>query len=119
MTAMRWRDRALASAASPIVIVDAQAEGRPVVYVNAAFDRLTGYTADDILGQRTDVLNGPDTDPSVMHEFQQALENGSDHRAEMLRYRKDRSPFWAEVNIAPVRDTQGIISHRINVITDI
>jgi PAS domain S-box-containing protein len=119
MSGMRVRDRALASAASPIVIVDAQAEGRPVVYVNAAFERLTGYTADDILGQRTDVLNGPDSDPAALLEFQQALESGAEHRAEMLRYRKDGSPFWAELSVGPVRDTHGTISHHINVVTDI
>jgi PAS domain S-box-containing protein len=119
VAAMHVRDRALAAVTSPIVIVDAQQPGRPVVYVNAAFEKLTGYDADDVLGRRTDSLNGPDPDPEVTAAFQKALERGLDHRAEMLRRRKDGSQFWAEVSVAPVRDAQGMISHHINVVTDI
>jgi PAS domain S-box-containing protein len=90
----------------PIVITDAQIElpGPQVLYVNRAFERLTGYSTAELLGQSLRILQGPDSDKHTLDRMNAALIAGRSITAEALNYRKNGEPYWAEWNITPVRD---------------
>ncbi|MCU0293814.1 MAG: PAS domain-containing protein, partial [Thermoanaerobaculaceae bacterium] len=112
------KDRALAVAAEGVTIADARAPGRPLIYVNEGFERMTGYPAAEVLGRNCRFLQGPDTDAVAVAEIRAAL---ADHRecvVEILNYRKDGSTFWNRLSITPVRESSGEVTHFIGIQSD-
>ena len=99
--------RALAAANSGITLADATREGFPLTFVNAAFERLTGYAAGEVLGRNCRFLQGRDTDPEAIAEIAAALRDGRESTVVLLNYRRDGSPFHNELRIAPVFDDDG------------
>jgi PAS domain S-box-containing protein len=105
--AMRLRDRAIAAASNGIAITDPNQPDNPVIYCNPALERITGYTQAEILGRNLRFLQGPDTDPATISEIRNALREERECWVVLKNYRKDGSPFWNELTIAPVRDEKG------------
>lgn len=102
-----------------IVITEGNTSNRPIVYVNQSFCRLTGYTADEILGQDCRFLQGAQTDRETLENLRGALARGHPARVRLLNYRKDGSTFWNELSISPVRDDRGLVTHHIGMQKDI
>jgi diguanylate cyclase (GGDEF)-like protein/PAS domain S-box-containing protein len=98
------RDNALAAAANGVVIGDATRPGFPLVYVNDGFERLTGYTREEAIGQKCSMLQGPGTDPAAVEEIARALQEQRQFTSTVLNYRKDGTPFWNEVVLSPVHE---------------
>jgi diguanylate cyclase (GGDEF)-like protein/PAS domain S-box-containing protein len=117
--AMRLRDRAIAAASNGIAITDPNQPDNPVIYCNPALERITGYTQEEILGRNLRFLQGPDTDPATISEIRNALKEERECWVVLKNYRKDGSPFWNELTIAPVRDEKGRLTHFIGVQADI
>lgn len=92
---------------------------RRIVYVNAAFTEMTGFTADEARGKTPDILMGPETDQETLSTIQRAREIPEAVRVELLHYRKDRSTFWAEVDVVPILDDDGLCTHFMGVLRDI
>src|SRR3712207_1071601 len=113
------RDRALASVNEAIVIGDATQHGFPTVYVNPAFERMTGWTQRQMLGQSCAVLQAPDTDPAAIVELSEALAEGRDVTVTLLNQRRDGTTFWNRVSLTPVRDGDGELRHVIGVLADV
>ena len=115
---MRARDRALAAATNGIVIVDPHQPDCPLVYVNEAFLRMTGYAQQEVLGRNCRFLQGPDTDPDAVRELREAVVGGCGCQVPILNYRKDGTTFWNEVTISPVSDARGRLTHFVGVQAD-
>jgi PAS domain S-box-containing protein len=90
-----------------------------IVYVNAAFTHMTGYSAEEVLGETPNILNGLKTDPKVLDEISQAIANYQPLKVELINYRKDGSEFWSEINITPMLDESGECTNFIFVQRDI
>jgi len=114
----RVRDEAIASVGVGILITDPHQPDNPIIYVNPAFERLTGYGAAEALGRNCRFLQGADTDPSAVAEIRQALKEERGLRIELLNYRKDGSSFWNELTISPLRDAKGRVTHYVGIIND-
>ncbi len=108
---LRRSDRALAAAANGVVIADATRPGFPLVYANAGFERLTGYSPDEVLGLSCALLQGEDTDRSAVAEFVDALSRGRECKTVLRNYRKDGTPFWNEVVLSPVYQDGELIQY--------
>jgi len=117
--ALILRDRSIESASNGILIVDAQVPGMPTVYCNAAFEKITGYSKEEVLGQNCRFLQGRDKDQPELDRLRTAIHNGQECRVELRNYTKNGSFFWNELYVAPVRNNQGEVSHFIGVQTDI
>jgi PAS domain S-box-containing protein len=113
------KDRALDVAAEGITIADAQKPDRPLIYVNHGFERMTGYTASEVIGRNCRFLQGKDTDPAAADEIRTALNAGRECVVEILNYRRDGVPFWNRLSITPVRDAIGRLTHFIGVQSDV
>jgi PAS domain S-box-containing protein len=115
----------LASAAhfarNAICITDAELDdpGPRIVYVNPAFERMTGYTRDEILGRNPRFLQGPDSDRRVLDRLRSDLESGRPFQGETYNYRKDGTPFTMQWRIAAVRDDDGAVTHYVAAQDDI
>jgi diguanylate cyclase (GGDEF)-like protein/PAS domain S-box-containing protein len=112
------REAALAAATNGIVIVDALQDDHPIVYVNAGFERLTGYSADEVVGRNCRFLQGGDTDPEALERFRRALREHRSDKVLVRNYRKDGSAFWNEVVLSPVLD-EGRLTHYVGVQLDV
>jgi diguanylate cyclase (GGDEF)-like protein/PAS domain S-box-containing protein len=114
-------ERALAATNNGIVITDADPEtgGWPVSYVNEAFELLTGYRADEVIGRSLSILQGEETDPEPIAEMAAALREGEECWVTLRNYRRDGSPFWNEVYLTPVHDADGVARRYIGVLHDV
>lgn len=116
---LQLKDRALAATSNGIVIADANHPNHPIIYYNSAFERITGYSQDEILGHNCRFLQGPDTDPASVEQIRHALQQKRECRVVLKNYRKDGTPFWNELAISPVQDGSGQLTHFIGVQADI
>jgi len=91
----------------PMLITDPRQEDDPIVFVNDAFLRLTGYRRDEVIGRNCRFLQGPDTNREQVAAVRQALAAGEGIEIEILNYKKDGSPFWNALVISPVRNEAG------------
>jgi PAS domain S-box-containing protein len=93
---------------------------RRITWVNAAFERQTGYRLADARGRRSDdLLFGPDTDPHAAARIARAVAQGENHREELVIYTATGREMWVEVNYAPIRNDAGAVDMVISVERDI
>ena len=89
------------------------------ISVNAAFTRMTGYTADEVLGRDASLLNCRQHAPEIYTQVRQALKTEGHWRGELWQRRKDGEEFLSWVELSEVRDERGERTHLIGVLTDI
>ncbi|NER47007.1 MAG: PAS domain-containing protein [Symploca sp. SIO1A3] len=111
--------RALEATSCGIVISDARQPDIPVIYCNPAFEKITGYSQEEIIGKNCRFLQGADTDPKTLKQIRHALKEGKECQVVLKNYRKDGNSFWNELKISPIRDANGHLTHFISVQTDI
>ncbi len=111
--------QAMDSASGYIIIADALAEDFPVIYVNAAFQRITGYSAEETIGRNCRFLQGEERNQTGLEEIRAGMREGRPCKAQLRNYRKDGSLYWNDINIAPVRDGQGRVTHFIGISNDV
>ncbi|MCL6546448.1 MAG: PAS domain-containing protein [Bryobacteraceae bacterium] len=112
---MLLKDRVVAACEEGITITDPSLPDNPLIYVNQGFERLTGYTAQEVLGRNCRFLQGPQTDPEPAEEIRRAVREHRPCTVEILNYRKDGSTFWNRLSITPVRDSSGRVTHYIGI----
>lgn len=115
----RLKDRALSASAEGITIADARLPDRPLIYVNAGFEKLTGYSREEVLGRNCRFLQGADTEADTVTAIRTAVHSGQECTVEILNYRKDGSPFWNRLAITPVRNEGGEVTHFIGIQSDV
>ena len=117
--ALNLRNRAVESSVNAILITDYATPGQPIEYVNPAFERITGYSAAEVIGRDTSFLFGADVGQAGEMEIRKALRERREGHAVLRNYRKDGSLFWNEYSIAPVRDAEGQVTHYVEVMNDV
>ena len=95
----------------PMCLTDPHRGDNPIIFCNRAFETLTGYAQEEILGRNCRFLQGPATDRACAAEIRRALEAGEDVHMELMNYRRDGSSFWNALFISPVVDTDGRLVH--------
>ncbi len=103
-------------------IVVAEQEGDDdtiLIYVNPAFERLTGYAANDILYRDCRFLQGEPRDDSARARIRDAIRSGQPCREVLLNYRKDGTPFWNELSITPVFNEADQLKYFIGIQKDV
>jgi PAS domain S-box-containing protein len=115
----RLLDRAVAASSNGIVITDPRAPDDPIVYVNPAFERISGYPVDEVLGRNCRFLQGEDRDQPALDELRLALREERESRVVLRNYRKDGTPFWNELYVSPVHDEEDVLTNFVGVQNDI
>lgn len=113
--------RALDQSNDGVLITDAdlRAPGPRIIYVNAAYERISGYAVGDLVGQSPRVLQGPETDRALLAELRATLERGEAFHGETWNYRRDGIAYRVEWDIAPVRDRDGAVGWFISIQRDV
>jgi PAS domain S-box-containing protein len=116
---LRLRERALAATSNGIMIADARIAYNPIIYVNPAFEQITGYSATDVIGQNCRFLQRTDTQQPALNELRSSIQTGTSCKVVLRNYRKDGTLFWNELSISPIHDDNGELSHFIGIQRDI
>ena len=98
-----------------ISISDAQRPDRPLIWVNAAFTRLTGYPLDEAVGRNCRFLQGAGTDPRTVARIRTELDAGRTIATVVRNYHRDGTPFWNQIVITPVTDDTGLVTHLVGI----
>jgi PAS domain S-box-containing protein len=105
------------STSNAVVITDAQ---RRITWVNAGFERLTGYCLDEALGQSPGaLLQTEDTDPATLKAMRDALVAGQGFRGDILNRAKGGRQYWLALDIQPLHDEDGVLNGFMAIETDI
>jgi PAS domain S-box-containing protein len=102
-----------------VIITDANCDNPKIIYTNAAFTTATGYSAEEVLGKTPRILQGPKSNRVQLDKVRQALNQGKPIQIELLNYRKDGSEFWVDLNIVPIVDPEGKLTHYVALQRDI
>jgi diguanylate cyclase (GGDEF)-like protein/PAS domain S-box-containing protein len=117
---LRQLSRAMESSLNGVMITSSTQLDHPIVYVNPAFERITGYSAEEVIGQSGRFLVRDDFNQRGLGTIREALRSRREAHAILRNYRKDGSLFWNELFIAPVRDESGsMTTHFVSIVNDV
>jgi len=110
---------AIESSVDGILIADAARPDHPLVYVNPAFEKTTGYSVAEAIGHNCRFLQGADTDQPGLEEIRIGLREGKETEVVLRNYRKDGNLFWNQLKIFPVKTAEGQLTHFVGIQNDI
>jgi len=116
---LRVRNRGMETAPVGITISDPTQPDNPMIYVNESYEDMTGYSKEYAVGRNCRFLQGEDTASEPVDAMREAIDNREPVSAELRNYRKDGTEFWNRVNIAPVFDDDGELTHFVGYQEDI
>ncbi|WP_338759476.1 EAL domain-containing protein [Massilia sp. METH4] len=99
--------------------VDGRGTVQPVIFANAAFERRSGYRADEIIGRSMRMLHGPDTDPVAIATVVDAMARYEPVSVQTVHYTKAGAPYWIELDMVPFAGEAGPITHWVSIARDI
>jgi PAS domain S-box-containing protein len=109
------------AAAESILITtsDLDAPGPSIVYVNPAFEKMTGWSRAEVLGKSPRILQGPETDRRIFADLRDKLHGSQIWEGRALNYRKDGSEFWMEWSIVSLKNERGKVYQYIAIQRDV
>ncbi len=116
---LRLLQRAVESTKDGMIIVDITGPDHPITYVNAAFERMTGYQSREVIGRNCRFLQSEDRLQNEIGVMHRAIAERASCEVVLRNYRKDGSLFWNRLILSPVHDDAGQVTHYIGVQTDI
>jgi diguanylate cyclase (GGDEF)-like protein/PAS domain S-box-containing protein len=117
--ALRLRDRAIEASTNAIIITSFLLPDNPIVYVNPAFESITGYSAAEAVGRNCRFLQGGQRDQPALNDLRTALKENRDAQVILQNYRRDGGLFWSQLTVSPVRDASGRVTHHLGIAQDI
>ena len=102
---------AIAHSTEPMALSDPRLPDHPIVAVNAAFEAMSGYKAEEIVGRNCRMLQGPGTDTETARKLGRVIASGEGCVEWIVNHRKDGTAYWNLLFMSPVRDQQGDIIH--------
>lgn len=116
---LRLLKRSLDCSFNGVIIADAHDSELPVIYVNPAFERITGYSESEVIGRSCRFLQGEKRDALAVEEIRQGLRQHRAVNVVLRNFRKDGSEFWNDLHIAPVFDEHGGVTHFVGIQNDV
>ncbi|RDB42392.1 PAS domain S-box protein [Halomonas sp. DQ26W] len=112
-------ERIVDASVDGVVVAEQEGDENILIYVNKGFERLTGYSADEILYRDCRFLQNEDRDQPALVNIRKALEEGRPCREVLRNYRKDGTLFWNELSITPLYDEEDKLTYYIGVQKDV
>jgi PAS domain S-box-containing protein len=109
----------LDSCVNGVTLSDPDLPDNPIVYANKAFEEISGYTQDEIVGRNCRFLHREDCDPEALDTIRQALKRHEACTVTLLNYRKNGEPFHNRLSIKPLVDQEGNVIYYLGVQYDV
>lgn len=116
---LRLLQRAIDASTNGIIITDALLPDNPTIYVNQGFEKVSGYKAEEIIGQNCRFLQNNDRDEVVLGEIRTATEEGRECKVAMRNYRKDGTMFWNQLSVSPIYNAEGKITNFVGIMQNV
>ncbi len=116
---LRIRNRAIQAAVEGIIIVDAAAAEHPTIFVNPAFETLSGYPSNEAIGIPFLHLFGTIHNVEAVERLERALRDHTECRVTLESTRRNGDVAWSEVSVAPVPSLNGNVTHLVAVMEDV
>ncbi|KAI4340395.1 hypothetical protein MLD38_025235 [Melastoma candidum] len=110
---------ALSTFQQTFVVSDARKEDHPIMYASEGFFKMTGYTSKEVIGRNCRFLQGEGTDEGEVGRIREALKGGRSFCGRLLNYKKDGTPFWNLLTIAPIKDDSGNLLKFIGMLVEV
>jgi PAS domain S-box-containing protein len=111
--------RCLSHVRHGFTIADARKPDVPLIYVNHAFELMTGYSNEELIGRNCRLLQRDDRLQAGVKTIRKARASGQPVRVTLRNYRKDGTLFWSDLSLTPIFDERGELTHYIGVQEDI
>jgi PAS domain S-box-containing protein len=115
---LRLFGRAVEATGHGVTVADVRVPDEPIIYANAGFTEITGYPLGEVLGRNCRFLQGENTDEATVDTLRHAIDDGEPASVEILNYRRDGTPFWNRLEIVPIRDESGELTHYLGLQRD-
>ncbi|AXI99881.1 PAS domain S-box-containing protein [Cyclonatronum proteinivorum] len=115
----RLLQKAVESSTVGIVLADMTLEDQPLIYINPAFQHITGYHPDEVIGKNCRFLQGDDTLQDELNTIRKAIREGNSCRVTLRNYRKNGKLFWNQLSLSPIYDENNTLTHFVGVQQDI
>lgn len=102
-----------------VTLSDPDLPDNPIVYANSVFERMTGYSRDEILGHNCRFLQGEERDQPELAEIRAALAEHRTVEVTLRNFRKDGTLFYNRLSIQPLRDAEGRLIYYLGVQYDV
>lgn len=116
---LRLRERALHATSNGLVITRCAGTDNPIEYANPAFERITGYAAEEVIGRDARFMAAPGLDDAERAQLRLAIRERREVNVIFRNRRQNGEIFWNDLTITPVSDGRGKVTHFIGVINDV
>jgi PAS domain S-box-containing protein len=116
---LNLRNQAIEASTVGVTIADARLEDMPLIYVNEAFVKITGYSIEDAIGRNCRFLQGDNKNQPELVTLRKALREGTNTTVVLRNYRKNGELFYNQLTLSPVRDTDGTLTHFVGLSNDV
>ncbi len=113
------KNKAVDEANTSIIISEVSGDGFPIIYVNKAFEKLTGFQKETTIGRECKFLQGPNSEKEKLSQIHHALHHAEPLCVTLTNYRKDGSPFQNQLTLSPIFDSAGNMTHVIGLQEDV
>ena len=113
------KERVMEEAAVPVSLADPSDPDTPLTYVNRAFEELTGYDREEIVGRNCRFLQGPETDPETTAAIRAAVDEERQIETEVRNYTADGEAFWNRLQVTPIYDRDGTLLRFLGTQSDV
>ena len=119
---LKLLESVITNANDAVIITEAEPFSMPgprIVYVNEAFTRMTGYSAEEVLGKSPRILQGVKTSQKELDILRESMKNWQSCEITTVNYKKSGEEFWSNFSISPVADANGWYTHWISIQRDV
>lgn len=119
---LKLYEKVVQTTTEPVIITEAEPQQEPgprIVYVNEAFTKMTGYSAEEIVGKSPRFLQGPKSDREALAKMSKAMRNWETSEITTINYKKNGEEFWVNFKISPVANEKGWYTHWVSIERDI
>lgn len=116
---LKIQQRAIESSSHGIAIIDIKKEGEPIIYVNPAFEKITGYCEEEIMNQNLSLLQGKNKTQTNFKRLLLAIRENKELQVVLRSYKKSGERFYNEINVSPVKNNDDEFNYYVCIIDDI
>jgi len=119
LTGQKFYAKMLNQASDAIIVTSSDLSDLKTLYVNKAYEQITGYTFAEVRGKNPNILQGPKTEKKVIDRLKENLAKGEDFFGQTINYRKSGEEFINEWHITPLRDGEDVVIYYMAIIRDV